>query len=1489
MKQIIFLIILTTFLTSQIVAQPWMNKLYTERLNKKSNQTEFSFFEIQKAFNEYWKDKEIEKGKGWKPFKRWEWFMQSRIDKNGYLDKTALWKAWQEKKLKFPEGNTLNNSNWKNLGPEELPLGNSPTKGLGRINCIAVDPNNNNIIWVGSPSGGLWKSTNDGNSWITNTDFLDGLGVSSIIISPFNSNIMYLATGDFDASDTYSIGILKSTDSGQTWFLPNNSLLTTGSISYKLAMHPSNENVIYACSKSGIIKSIDGGINWINTTNNLYSIFFDFIMDKSNPAILYAAAYDNGTGGAIIKSTNGGGSWIKLTNGLPVSTSYSRIALALSSSNPNIIYSIFSNSEGGLLGVYKSTDSGNNWALKANSPNMLGWTPDGSDVGGQSWYDLSLIVNPVDPNIVYLGGVNIWKTIDGGSTWKINAHWYGGAYSNIPIVHADIHTFEYIPNTDFLLCGCDGGLFKTTNGGTIWQDLSNGLGIQQFYRIGGSAQVPNIVYGGAQDNGTSILKDGIWTNVGGGDGMECAVDYTNHDIGYVSSQFGSFARTTDGGKSFTGINEGIIGNSTWTTPFLIHPTNPEILYRTTTKVYKSTNKGNTWNTISGILDRSIGFDMSLTLLKVSKSNPNYIYASSGFNLFKTTNGGNDWVIVVTPNMNNSTTSDIAISPTNPEIVYLTDSNPWINNKILKSTNAGNSWTNITGGIPNGLPVNCIIVQDDFPNDVYVGTDIGVFYSETGGGNWQNYDLNLPNVIVSELEINNISGKIRAATYGRGLWESPLNKIKTSVAVISPNGGENIISGNNINISWVSNNISNIKLEFTTDNGGIWSSIVSSISAYLGSYSWAVPSPGITKTNCKIKISSTNDSNIFDESDNTFTITVPQYMVNTSSNPLAGGTISGSGTFYMGQSITLTASANNGYTFQNWTENGIVVSTNITYSFIVNSNKNITANFLIKTYTLTTVSTNGTVTTNPNQTSYNYGMNVILTATPNTGYSFTSWSGDATGSANPITVTMDRNKAITANFIINTYSLTINTTNGTVTKNPDQTNYNYGSVVQLTATPNTGYIFSGWSGNATGSTNPLTITMDGNKNITANFTTSTHTLTVNATNGTVTKNPNQANYNYGSLVQLTATPNTGYTFSGWSGDASGTTNPLTITMNGNKNITANFIINTYALTINAINGTVTKNPDQVNYNYGAVVQLTATPSIGYTFTGWSGNATGSANPLTIIMDGNKNITANFTINSYTLTVTSLNGTVVKNPDQTSYIYGSTVTLTATPSAGYTFMGWSGDASGSTNPLTVTMNGNKNITANFTINKYTVTLTANPSNGGTVSGNGIYDHGGNITVIASAKNIPGSKFQFSNWTENGNLVSSNSNYTFIITSNRNLVANFQDITAVNDGSGIPTEFSLSQNYPNPFNPTTTINYAIPKTSFVIIKVFNSLGKELTTLVNEEKLPGNYQVVFNVESFHEMSLPSGVYFYTLKAGNPSHGSGQVYFQTKKLLLLK
>ena len=337
---------------------------------------------------------------------------------------------------------------------------------------------------------------------------------------------------------------------------------------------------------------------------------------------------------------------------------------------------------------------------------------------------------------------------------------------------------------------------------------------------------------------------------------------------------------------------------------------------------------------------------------------------------------------------------------------------------------------------------------------------------------------------------------------------------------------------------------------------------------------ATPNTGFTFTNWTVNGTpvSTSSSYQFTMNGNialvaNFTpVTAGNFAVNLSSNPAAGGTTTGAGSYPTGSTVTVTALPNTfgGYTFTNWTENGTIVSTSSSYTFALNANRTLVANFSLipaSQFAVILSSNPPAGGTTTGSGSYSAGSSVTVIATQNVGYTFTNWTENGTivSTSSSYTFAFNANRTLVANFVLNTYTLNVTAINGTIVKNPNQATYNHGTTVQLTATPNAGYIFKSWSGDATGSTNPLTVTMIKNTNITANFT-AIYTLNVTATNGTVVKNPNQATYDSGTTVQLTATANPGYIFSSWSGNATGSTNPLTVTMNANKNIIANFTAN-----------------------------------------------------------------------------------------------------------------------------------------------------------------------------------------------------------------------------------------------------------------------------------------------------------------------------------------
>jgi hypothetical protein len=408
------------------------------------------------------------------------------------------------------------------------------------------------------------------------------------------------------------------------------------------------------------------------------------------------------------------------------------------------------------------------------------------------------------------------------------------------------------------------------------------------------------------------------------------------------------------------------------------------------------------------------------------------------------------------------------------------------------------------------------------------------------------------------------------------------------------------------------------------------------------------------------------------------------------------------------------------------------------------------------YTLTVTSAHGTVTKNPDRTTYAAGEVVQVTVTPDLGWSFSNWSGDASGASNPVSVTMNANKSITANYTQNQYTLTVSSAHGAVTKTPNKATYTYGEVVQVSISPEPGWSFANWSGDASGASNPVSVTMNANKSITANYTQNQYTLTVSSAHGAVTKTPNKATYAYGEVVQVSVSPEPGWSFSNWSGDASGASNPLSVTMNANKSITANYTQNQYTLTVSSAHGAVTKTPNKATYTYGEVVQVSISPEPGWSFSNWSEDASGASNPLSVTMDGHKAITANYTQNQYTLTIISELGTVIRDPDKSTYTYGEVVELTAVPEAGWGLAHWSGDISGDTNTVSVTIDGDKFITANYFLITYIISGNAGVS-GAMIS----YVDGGSKTATTDENGNYSITF-FPGWS--GSLTPSKSGYVF-----------------------------------------------------------------------------------------------------------------------------
>jgi len=735
-----------------------------------------NFYDVQKKGEETLKEKRNAEGKNenspdgaYEIFERWEHFMEPRIYPSGNLpDPDILLNEYLRVRDSRTAARLVPTANWNYSLPPTVPAGGF---GAGRINCIAIHPVSSNIIFVGAACGGIWQSTNGGQSWFTSSDQLASISIADLAINPVQPNIMYAATGDGNGyiaglgyfwGGTYSAGVMKSIDGGMTWNPSGLQFAQTQSqIVHRILVHPLQPNILIASTVSGIYRSINAGASW--TTVNA-GHFYDLEFNTNNPDIIYAAGNSR-----IYRSTNAGNTFLSYSNTIGLG---GRISLAVTPADSTVLYAYTEDRQ-----FYRSVNSGLTFTPQSIPP-----------LQSYGYYDVALGASPVNPLKALVGGVQLMMTSDGGITWTQLASGMG-TYNAATFCHADFHCMNFLPGNDSTFyAGNDGGLFRTSNNGTTFEKLNNGLDIKQYYRMSSSEADPEILIAGAQDNGTDLRTENSWRWLSGGDGMDCLADYSDAGTLYFSYQNGALFRSEDGGMSNIEISP-CSDDGAWTAPLVQDPSNPNTLYfGACLDVVRSLDKGNTWDSIA-----TGYFSDNITALAIAPANSSTIYAGNSQELFRTTNGGTSWTSISSGlPMASAMLSALAVSDANSQHVWASFSGYSAGIKVFRSMNGGNSWTNISGSLPN-VPVDCLVRQKNSNGDLYAGTDFGVYFTNDTLGDWVAYQSGLPNVIVDDLEINYSSSTLYAATYGRGIWEtdlvtSTLSGNDAAVAkIISPEG------------------------------------------------------------------------------------------------------------------------------------------------------------------------------------------------------------------------------------------------------------------------------------------------------------------------------------------------------------------------------------------------------------------------------------------------------------------------------------------------------------------------------------------------------------------------------------------------------------------------------------------------------------------------------------------------------------------------------
>ena len=735
-----------------------------------------NFFDIQKQSLEYFKnlDPSTLQGKSkdrlLAKYKRWEWFWKQRVTSDGqFPNPMVIYNETVKKQAgsKNKGATTLAApaADWKPRGP----FGSPKNGGAGRVNRIYINPAFPKNVWVGTTVGGAWKSIDSGKTWSAKTDEIPVFGVTDIATSSTDQNTVYIATGDGEGGsatpniqthNAYSLGVMKSTDGGNTWRTTGLNWESSNAwLISRLLVSPVNSMLLLAATSQGIYKSIDSGATW---TLTIGGNFRDMEFKPNDNKVLYAC-----NGNEIYKSTDEGSNGSKLGTGIP--SGIGRVALAVTPANPDMVFAVTADKtywDNGEL--YVSTDAGKVWQLKATNLNFL---------GQQGWYNLSIAVSPTNIQEIYLGGLNIIRTTNGGTSWKTIAS--SKDTTGLAYIHTNIHDLVITKGSPSIIYACsDGGVFRTTKNDTTWIDISKGLEIMEFYRIACAAPNTNFIIGGTESNGINKFKDTLWSKVlNDEDGMQCLIDPNNSNIVYVGVNSGLILRSTDGGVNFDSliIRGGKSVNSPiWITPYVFDPTNSKIIYSGYLDVWKNNTKTNITEKISEFSGKILNY------IAVAPSDPLYIYAGNDEKMYCTTNGGDTWKEILLPKFGSIT--HLAIHPTNSRRIWVTISG-YGTKKVFESFYSGDTWNNISEGLP-AIPINCIVPQNYSPDRVYVGTDAGIYYHDKNQTQWVEYNDGLPKVIINDIVINYASGKLLAATNGRGVWEGNLIKCAAKTVEVS---------------------------------------------------------------------------------------------------------------------------------------------------------------------------------------------------------------------------------------------------------------------------------------------------------------------------------------------------------------------------------------------------------------------------------------------------------------------------------------------------------------------------------------------------------------------------------------------------------------------------------------------------------------------------------------------------------------------------------
>ena len=685
-----------------------------------------------------------------------------------------------------------------------------------RVNTITVHPTDTSIVYIGFSTGGAWKTTNGGANWSPIFDAMSYLSIGCITLDPQNPNTIYIGTGDPNVTGYPFVGngLYKSTDAGATW---KNIGLVESRIISKVIVHPTQPNTIWVATmgnpfarddKRGLFKTTDGGTTW---TKVLYigpeTGITDVEISPSNPNVLYAASWDrirnnqesivSGIHAKVYKTINGGTNWTTVSdNGLP-DGELSRIGLAISGTNGDVVYALYQTTGVNLEGIYKTSDAGASWDFVPTSAEMKA-----NLTGGMGWYFGKIEVNPLNDSDLCVQGVHSYRSKDGGSNWENFSEMMND-------MHVDHHAFIYKGNR--LYIGTDGGAYTSSNNGNSWRNLEN-IPTSQLYHVDLNPNFPDRIYAGAQDNGTIVgnaASANNWKRIYGGDGFRTQFILGDTMSFYAETQRGDIWRTNDGGQNFDSAYFGISGNDrrSWDTPYMISRINKTVMYTGTHRFYKGTTTVNAnWKPMSTDLTKGDLYGGSFNVISTideSPKNANILYAgTSDGNVWRSMNAGVNWEKL--SGLPDRYVTCIKAHPDSSNVVYVSFSGYKYNENLsylYRSNDNGTTWKPMSYNLP-GLAINNINIVSD--RELYVATDGGVYHSEGFPIPTWARSGDMPYVPVYDLAYNAPNKRLLAATHGRSIMSiatDDLHKLDRPLTIYLKSANGKTLTNTTVSVEW----------------------------------------------------------------------------------------------------------------------------------------------------------------------------------------------------------------------------------------------------------------------------------------------------------------------------------------------------------------------------------------------------------------------------------------------------------------------------------------------------------------------------------------------------------------------------------------------------------------------------------------------------------------------------------------------------------------